>query len=85
MDAGEMTSYWGGKKVLVTGGTGFLGSRVVEKLRQRGCSELFVPRSKEFDLREKEAVIRLFETAGPQIVIHLAAVVGGIGANREHP
>ena len=60
-------------------------SVVVEKLRQRGCRELIVPRSKEFDLRDRDAIIRLYEKARPNIVIHLAAVVGGIGANRANP
>jgi GDP-L-fucose synthase len=58
---------------------------VVEKLRERGAERIFVPRSHEFDLREKEAVIRMYENAQPDIVIHLAAVVGGIGANRASP
>jgi GDP-L-fucose synthase len=70
---------------VVTGGAGFLGSFVVEGLRARGCREVFVPRSREYDLREKEAVMRLYEEARPDLVIHLAAVVGGIGANRAHP
>ncbi len=78
-------SFWADKSVLVTGGAGFLGSHVVEKLRERRCREIFIPRSSEFDLREQEAVVRLFEQARPDMVIHLAAVVGGIGANRKHP
>jgi len=71
--------------VLVTGGAGFLGSYVVEKLRVRGCRDIFVPRSRDYDLREKVHVVRMYEDAKPDIVIHLAAVVGGIGANRTHP
>jgi GDP-L-fucose synthase len=76
---------WTGKKVIVTGGAGFLGSFVVEKLRERGCSEVIVPRSNEYDLRDREAIIRLYKEAQPHIVIHLAAVVGGIEANRANP
>ncbi len=78
-------SFWADKSVLVTGGAGFLGSHVVEKLRERRCREIFIARSSEFDLREQEGVVRLFEQARPDMVIHLAAVVGGIGANRKHP
>jgi GDP-L-fucose synthase len=78
-------SFWEGKRVTVTGGAGFLGSYVVEKLRERGCSQIFVPRSRDYDLREKEDVIRMYEDSRPDIVIHLAAVVGGIGANRKYP
>ncbi len=78
-------SFWADKRVLVTGGAGFLGSYVVGKLHQRGCKEVFVPRSRDYDLREMSAVIRLYEEIDPQVVIHLAAVVGGIGANRERP
>jgi len=77
--------FWDGKRVVVTGGAGFLGSYVVEKLGERGCKEIFVPRSKQYDLREKEAIIRMYEDFKPDIVIHLAAVVGGIGANRKNP
>ena len=74
-----------GARVLVTGGSGFLGRRVVAALRDRGCAEVFAPRSKEFDLREKSQVIRCYEATRPDVVVHLAAVVGGIGANRAHP
>ena len=71
--------------ILVTGGAGFLGRHVVSLLKGRGCEQIFIPRSKDYDLREKEAVVQMYEDARPSIVIHLAAVVGGIGANRSHP
>jgi GDP-L-fucose synthase len=80
-----MAGYWAEKRVCVTGGAGFLGSYVVEKLRDRGCGTIVVPRSREYDLTQSAAVQRLYAEARPDVVIHLAAVVGGIGANREHP
>jgi GDP-L-fucose synthase len=73
------------KRVTVTGGAGFLGRNVVAKLRERGCQDIFVPRKAEYDLRHETAVKRLYANARPDIVIHMAAVVGGIGANRERP
>jgi len=78
-------TFWTNKRVLVTGGAGFLGSFVVEKVQERGCKEIFVPRSKDYDLVEMEAVKRLYRDSRPDIVIHLAAKVGGIGANRANP
>lgn len=78
-------SYWQSKRVLVTGGAGFLGSFVVEKLRARGASDIFVPRSREFDLVDGEAVRRLLRETKPHVILHLAARVGGIGANRQNP
>ena len=78
-------SFWTHKRVLVTGGAGFLGSRVVAKLRACGCQDVFIPRSREFDLCKDEDVSRLFDRIHPDLVIHLAAVVGGIEANRRHP
>lgn len=77
--------FWDKRCVLVTGGAGFLGSYVVDKLQRRGCQQVFVPRSREYDLRDKEAIIRLLQQARPDMILHLAAVVGGIGANRKHP
>lgn len=76
-------SFWEGKKVVVTGGAGFLGSHLIAKLKQHGATDIFVPRFEEFDLREKEACARA--VAGAQVVIHLAANVGGIGYNRDFP
>jgi GDP-L-fucose synthase len=73
------------KRIVVTGGGGFLGSRVVAKLRERGCTSVFAPRRLEYDLRDIEAVKRLFRDHEPHVVVHLAAVVGGIGANRANP
>lgn len=76
---------WKTKRVVVTGGAGFLGGFVVSQLRARGCTNVIVPRSQTDDLRQKEAVVRLYEQHRPHIVIHLAAVVGGIGANLVNP
>src|SRR5437667_5724663 len=78
-------SFWSNKRVLITGGAGFLGTFVVEKLRQRGCKDIFIPRRKDYDLVEMEAVKRLHKDTQPNMVIHLAARVGGIGANQANP
>ncbi|MBI2357391.1 MAG: GDP-L-fucose synthase [Deltaproteobacteria bacterium] len=78
-------SFWSVKRIAVTGGAGFLGSFVVEELRRTGCSDIFVPRSRDYDLVDNDAVKRFYRDARPEIVIHLAAKVGGIGANRENP
>src|SRR3990170_3086573 len=72
-------------RVVVTGGAGFLGRRVVAALEARGCRTVVVPRAREYDLRERSAVQRLYREAKPDLVIHLAAIVGGIGANRANP
>ena len=77
--------FWKNKRVVVTGGAGFLGSHLVEKLEARGCKKIFVPRSAEYDLVQMDHVCRLYRDTNPHIVIHLAAKVGGIGANRENP
>ena len=77
--------FWRGKRVLVTGGAGFLGSRVVAQLEGLGTRAVFVPRRAEYDLTEQSAVRRLFAWAQPDVVLHLAAEVGGIGANRDNP
>ena len=76
---------WAKEHVVVTGGNGFLGHYVAEALRARGCSDIFVPRSRDYDLVQIEAARRLFRDARPSLVIHLAARVGGIGANQRNP
>jgi GDP-L-fucose synthase len=78
-------TFWQNRRVLVTGGDGFLGYYVCEKLRKEGCQQLFVPKKSQYNLVEMEACKRVYQDAGPDIVIHLAAVVGGIGANQENP
>ena len=80
-----MIADWSRERVVVTGGAGFLGSHLVEALRVRGCRDIVVPRSREYDLVEMDAVRRLYRDANPTLVIHLAARVGGIGANQKNP
>jgi GDP-L-fucose synthase len=77
--------FWENRTVVVTGGAGFLGRHVVAGLRGRGCQRIVVPLIEEYDLRERASIARLLGKARPDVVIHLAASVGGIGANREHP
>lgn len=78
-------SFWANQRVVVTGGAGFLGSFVVDGLRARGCPQIFIPRRRDYDLRDREAIRRLLRETQPSMIIHLAAVVGGIGANQKHP
>lgn len=78
-------SFWNGKRVLITGGTGFLGKHLVAKLRTTEPAAIFAPGSKEYDLVREANVIRIYEDTRPDLVIHMAAVVGGIGANRANP
>ncbi len=80
-----MSVRWPEERVVVTGGAGFLGSYVVEELRRRGAKEIFVPRSKDYDLVRMDGVEALYRDARPTMVLHLAARVGGIGANRDNP
>ena len=79
------TSSLANKRITVTGSSGFLGTELVRKLQALGCKHIFVPRSKEYNLTDNNAVKRLYENSRPDIVIHLAAVVGGIGANMKNP
>lgn len=82
----ETTGFWDGRTVMVTGGAGFLGSHLVEDLKGRSENvQIFIPRSDQYDLREKADIKRAFEDSEADTVIHLAATVGGIGANKENP
>lgn len=79
------SGFWNGTRVMVTGGGGFLGRHVVARLRDAGATDIFVPRSADYDLRDRDGIDRALADSRPDVVIHLAAVVGGIGANRENP
>jgi len=81
----ESTGRWKKKRIMVTGGAGFLGRHVVQRLRQAGCTDIFVPRSKMWDLRDPSASKALLAQVKPDLIIHLAASVGGIEANRRNP
>ena len=78
-------NFWQNKKVIVTGGSGFLGSFVVEKLKQRNAADVFVPRSSQYDLRQTDEITRMLQDFKADMIIHLAALAGGIGANRARP
>lgn len=80
-----MSEYFRDRRVIVTGGAGFLGSYVLAGLEDRGCKEILVPHIEDYDLVKGEDIGRMYDDMRPDVVIHLAAVVGGIGANREHP
>jgi len=81
----EISNYWNGRRVCVTGGAGFLGSFLVEKLGQHGASEIFVPTIENYNLVELDEIRRMLNDARPDTIIHLAALAGGIGANRSRP
>ncbi len=81
----EKMSFWSGRRITVTGGKGFLGSHLLEKIKERGCKDIMIADLPEYDLRNKEDILKMYDEQKPDIVIHLAAVVGGIGANRENP
>ncbi len=80
-----MTDFFKSRRVVVTGGAGFLGSYVLDGLKKRGCENILVPTYEEYDLIKHEDIVRMYDDMQPDVVIHLAAVVGGIGANRIHP
>jgi GDP-L-fucose synthase len=81
----EVSGFFEDRRVVVTGGAGFLGSYVTEGLQKRRCKNILVPKIEDYDLVSINDIVRMYDDMKPDIVIHLAAVVGGIGANREHP
>jgi len=80
-----VSGFFEDRRVVVTGGAGFLGGFVTEGLQKRGCKNILVPKIEDYDLVSIKDIIRMYEDMRPDVVVHLAAVVGGIGANREHP
>ncbi len=78
-------NYWQDKRVCVTGGAGFLGRVVVRKLKERGAKDVFIPLIEDYNLVQLDDINRMLADSNPDLIIHLAAQVGGIGANREHP
>jgi GDP-L-fucose synthase len=76
---------WANKRICVTGGAGFLGTHLIANLRSKGAKDIFIPTYEKYDLVDRDAIARLLEDSNPDVIIHLAAHVGGIGANREHP
>lgn len=76
---------WANKKICVTGGAGFLGTYLIEDIKQRGAQDIFVPTFENYDLVDPDAIERMLDDSNPDVIIHLAAHVGGIGANRDHP
>ena len=78
-------TFWTNKRVCITGGAGFLGSHLIENLKGRGATDIFVPKIEDYNLVEKADIQRMLDDSKPDLIIHLAAHVGGIGANREHP
>ncbi len=81
----DQDNFWHNRRVCVTGGAGFLGSFVTERLKEKGAAEVFIPRVEQYDLVQPEAIERMYKDARPDVVIHLAALAGGIGANRARP
>jgi len=80
-----MSRFFKKKRILVTGGAGFLGGYVTELLKKHGCENILVPRSRDYNLVNYNDVVKMYDDMKPDILIHLAAIVGGIGANRLHP
>ena len=78
-------NFWSANRFVVTGGAGFLGSAVVRRLQAKGATQIYVPRSRDYDLRQHDAVLKLLSDHQPDVIIHMAAGVGGIGANRARP
>ncbi len=80
-----MSDFFKDRRIVVTGGAGFLGSYIFEGLQKRGCKNILIPKIEDYNLVNIDDIVRMYEYMKPDIVIHLAAIVGGIGANREHP